>query len=349
MKGEQERLQEAKKRWASASALLQNRWRKSIDEALQSYSFHSVLESAGLFSDAVCGWLEIRDREILFSAEIAEAERDLYAALLLCVAYKSPREHVLSSMLHFERLNSLLLQNLSILMLQICPKEIQDHLLDLLIKMIDIEEDICQMHSLDIEPFEVCVYPVTQSVYEMVMDENPSTFYGFAHPVDSVSWLDCIAFCNALSERNGFEPVYKVYEHGIVWLKDCNGYRLLSELEWQICAESGSDMVFSGASNWEDGVHCNQSQEKSGTRNVIWGQSNAWGLKDCSGNVFEWCWDRFQPDLPLVMYGPNQGETRVRRGGAWNSDPRACMTNYRSERRPEYISDNTGFRIARTL
>ena len=186
-------------------------------------------------------------------------------------------------------------------------------------------------------------YPVTQEIYEKVTDENPSSFYGFSHPVENVSWNDAVRFCNALSNRFGLEEVYKIHEHGVSWMKERNGYRLLSELEWIIAARSGENESSAG-----EAAHCGKELDV-GTRLVAQGKPNAWGLHDCLGNVFEWCWNRFQPYAALEMYGPKNGITRVRKGGGWNSQEVACTIDYRSDRRPEYFSNNTGFRIARSL
>ena len=62
---------------------------------------------------------------------------------------------------------------------------------------------------------------VTQELYEIVMGENPSDFYGLKlptakgeiqklRPVANVSWYDAIYFCNLLSEIFLLTPVYSV-------------------------------------------------------------------------------------------------------------------------------------------
>ena len=201
--------------------------------------------------------------------------------------------------------------------------------------------------TIDVEGFEVGLYPVTQGIYEMVTDQNPSTFYGFSHPVENVSWSDAVQFCNALSNRFGLEEVYKIHDHGVSWMKERNGYRLLSELEWVIAAQSGKEAPRVGRTVAID-AHFGQESDV-GTRLVGQGEANAWGLHDCFGNVFEWCWNRFQPDASPEMYGPKNGHTRVRKGGGWNSLEEVCTIDYRSNRRPEYSSSNTGFRIARSM
>ena len=85
------------------------------------------------------------------------------------------------------------------------------------------------------------------------MGSNPSHFTGPGRPVDSVSWFDAIRFCNALSEQDGFTPVYTI--EGIEGIDGtevtCNwggdGYRLLTEAEWEYCARGNQDFRFAGS------------------------------------------------------------------------------------------------------
>src|SRR5690606_31936056 len=87
----------------------------------------------------------------------------------------------------------------------------------------------------NIDAFLMGRYPVTQSLYGQVMGPHPSGFIGERRPVESVSWSDAVAFCNALSKLHGLEACYtKDFENG-TWDLDPRGqgYRLPSEAEWQ--------------------------------------------------------------------------------------------------------------------
>ena len=54
------------------------------------------------------------------------------------------------------------------------------------------------------QPFYLGVTEVTQAQYEAVTGTNPSAFKGNpANPVEWVSWLDAVRYCNALSVREG--------------------------------------------------------------------------------------------------------------------------------------------------
>ena len=64
-------------------------------------------------------------------------------------------------------------------------------------------------------PFYLGVTELTQAEYEAVMGGNPSWFSSTGdgrkvagqstgrHPVEQVSWLDAVTFCNKLSELEG--------------------------------------------------------------------------------------------------------------------------------------------------
>src|SRR5207245_9844823 len=71
------------------------------------------------------------------------------------------------------------------------------------------------------QPFYLGKYEITQAQYQEVMGTSPSRFgpnHFFKnkkidtrqHPVDSVTWLDAIRFCNKLSERHGFAPCCRI-------------------------------------------------------------------------------------------------------------------------------------------
>ena len=76
----------------------------------------------------------------------------------------------------------------------------------------DAEDDEKPPHRVRItRPFYLGKYEVTQAEYEAVMGQNPSHFKGKPkNPVESVSWLDAVRFCNQLSEREGLKPFYEI-------------------------------------------------------------------------------------------------------------------------------------------
>ena len=128
----------------------------------------------------------------------------------------------------------------------------------------------------------------------------------------------------------------------------CGGYRLPTEIEWEIACRAGALDIRYG--ELEDIAWTELNAEK--TKPVGLKAPNIWGLYDMLGNVDEWCWDWFDPDVqpegPFLDYlGLNKSEGRVLRGGCFTLDENESRASARC-----YASnpwDNaTGFRICRT-
>ena len=197
--------------------------------------------------------------------------------------------------------------------------------------------------------FAVGATEVTQGLYEAVMGENPSSFKGDDRPVERVSWLEAVKFCNALSEREGLTPAYRISGDTVTWTREADGYRLPTESEWEYAARGGGSHLYSGSDDL-GAVGWYSSNSSSETHTVGELDANGYGLHDMSGNVWEWAWDwhgAYPSGTLTDPTGPSTGYRRVRRGGSWLNDPR----NARVARRgidPGIRSYNLGFRLARS-
>ncbi|WP_421800198.1 formylglycine-generating enzyme family protein [Haliscomenobacter sp.] len=188
-------------------------------------------------------------------------------------------------------------------------------------------------------------------------------------PVINISWVDAVKFCNWLSEEHGLAKVYStIHEDGSVQVNwEANGYRLPTEAEWEFAArQRGAIVRFGNGQNLADinTLNFNASEiddyfslQKGITRaqTVPVGSlnsQNALGIYDMSGNVWEWCWDRYGKYNNLMLAnnpkGPNyRNLIRVYRGGSFGS----FASNIRVSRRNFYNANKhfkvIGFRLAR--
>ncbi|MEM1096709.1 MAG: formylglycine-generating enzyme family protein [Bacteroidota bacterium] len=218
-------------------------------------------------------------------------------------------------------------------------------------------------HEIEVAPFAIGVFEVTQAQFEAVMGYNPSFNRGPAHPVEQVSWYDAVRFCNVLSRLDGLTPAYRIDPvEGYTLDSGANGYRLPTEAEWEYAAKAGTTTdtyagdlaVQNGPSAVLDPIAWYFTEQVEGrTRPVGQKQPNAFGLHDVIGNVFEWVDADFAPypssRLATDALGAAQDPRKVLRGGAMDTAPLYSRASYRYRLHPSYTSYNVGFRIARTM
>jgi len=200
--------------------------------------------------------------------------------------------------------------------------------------------------------FWLGAHQVTQDQYQAVMGNNPSHFKRSDDlPVESVSWLDAVAFCNRLSERERRTPFYRINGTEVTILGG-NGYRLPTEAEWEYACRASSSALYPFGDNasalggfaW----YIKSSEDK--THPVGQKSPNAWGLHDMLGNVWEWCADCYEANYyasspPVDPPGASGASNRVIRGGGWSSRPRHCRSADRSRNLPADRNYSLGFRL----
>jgi len=204
-------------------------------------------------------------------------------------------------------------------------------------------------HTVSLTAYRIGETEVTQELWQTVMGNNPSNFSGSPEsgeaqekrPVECVNWYHAIAFCNKLSKACNLEPCYTVtgvdfdaltfddiptsnnsnWNNAVCdWSK--KGFRLPTEAEWEWAAMGGKDYKWSGT-NVESELKDYAWYGGDKTHEVKKKQPNGYGLYDMSGNVWEWCWDRYGTllnPLPEDYSGAASGSYRVDRGGCWRFD-----------------------------
>lgn len=200
------------------------------------------------------------------------------------------------------------------------------------------------------------------------------SFYGRAacnrdltHPVTGVSWRDAVVWCNALSEKSSLVPVYYLDEacaaparsvHDLAAIADAvfvkagaTGFRLPTTDEWELAARYIDGTSWTSGGN-PSGSPSNYLEEvTSGLYAVFYADqtapvrskaSNALGIYDMSGNVWEWCFDRFGGA------SADDSGKRVVRGGGWIGNNYRLQVGGEFGTLPDAIELAQGFRVAKS-
>lgn len=168
-------------------------------------------------------------------------------------------------------------------------------------------------------------------------------------PVVNVNWSDALAYTRWLSAKTG------------------HVYRLLTEAEWEYAARAGTttpyyfgDTISTEQANY-DPVDFPESYSAPGPYRAMPTPvgsypTNAFGLHDMSGNVWEWvqdCWNESYAARGLPVHGQawlsGDCERRVVRGGAFNNSPAYARSAFRFWEVATLRSALIGFRVAREL
>jgi formylglycine-generating enzyme required for sulfatase activity len=156
---------------------------------------------------------------------------------------------------------------------------------------------------------------------------------GDLHPVIWVSWEEAKAYC----------------EH--------YGLALPTEAQWEYAARGPSGRKFPWGNQSNDEKCCNKENRGPGGTTFPVGsfpEGASWcGALDMAGNVLEWCADwydeKYYADSPHDdPTGPESGEYRTLRGGAWGNDARNCRSSIRGGESPTGRDDAAGFRACKT-
>ncbi len=209
--------------------------------------------------------------------------------------------------------------------------------------------------------------PVTQALWQAVMNNNPSEFKDPQRPVENVSFDEAQHFLAQANKapwgRGLVLPSEAQWEYacragtetatyaGPIEIRGERNAPVLDPIAWY-GGNSGEDFDVAVGRDSSDWLEKQYSHSRAGTRKVAQKVANPWGLYDMLGNVWEWCEDEWHdsyegaPTDGSARLGGRTAE-RVVRGGSWNDGARYVRGAYRISLAPDYGHDDLGFRCAR--
>jgi formylglycine-generating enzyme required for sulfatase activity len=211
------------------------------------------------------------------------------------------------------------------------------------------QEDERPQHLVNIKPFFMGRYPITQAQWKAIanlpkinrhLNPDPSYFKGDNLPVERVSWYEAQEFCARISQKTG------------------RIYRLPSEAEWEYACRARTSTPFyfgkiitSNLANYCCENENINSINRQCTTQVGNFPANDFGLYDMHGNVWEWCADYEHDDY---QGAPSDGsawvddgneECRIVRGGSWGFYSNWCRSTSRFSEAATTKDKQFGFRI----
>ena len=228
------------------------------------------------------------------------------------------------------------------------------------------------------KPFYIGVFEITQKQYQNVMNATPSQYKdddGF-RPVEKVSYETIRGKTNGAKwpQTNSVDETSfmgklrakcKVENPSTgEWELVSGFFDLPTEAQWEYACRAGTTSAFNNGGNDEAalkklGRYSGNKTDGKGfsDAHTVVGRyvSNAWGIYDMHGNVWEWCLDWKQGNVQDIKnpsvdpVGPDSGSNRVKRGGSWYVSVSNCRSAYRHHDSPSYADVTAGFRLSRTL
>ena len=222
-------------------------------------------------------------------------------------------------------------------------------------------------HRVELSPFLLSKYEMTQAQWERFTGANPSfylpgeSFAGHVHdllfPVEQISWFEAVQVLGRL------------------------GMQLPTEAQWEHAARGGT------TGPWSSGLapeslegYANIGDESAARFGAPWPdvaggtlfddgwvatarvgsfEPNPFGLHDVHGNVYEWCADLYETSYDLTLERPGDGlrkpdelpedPVRVNRGGSFKHSAENVRSARRNQSAPGLINDVLGVRPARML
>ena len=188
---------------------------------------------------------------------------------------------------------------------------------------------------------------VTQSLYESIMGNNPSSNKSANNPVENVSFWDAVSFCNELSSKSGLNKLYTFDKNNqLIIDASLSGYRLPYEFEWEYALKYDKYHV---ETNLKKIAWFSENAEGH-THEIAGKDANENGLFDLLGNVWEWCNDTYvekfeQTENSNLIILDKTSSARVLRGGSFVDVKQQFINGFRKKELQNRKNKFISFRI----
>ena len=202
------------------------------------------------------------------------------------------------------------------------------------------------VHMVELEAFYMDVNEVTVGQFKRFAEESGYAYDRWnsvakysptdEHPMVEVTWNDATAYAQWADKRLPTEAEWEYVARG-----GLSGKRYPWGDDKSVARDHANYLGTGGKDQWG-------GPPNGGTAPVGSFDSNGYGLYDMTGNVWEWCADWYGENYytsPLKNpKGPDTGQYRVLRGGAWSFNTSYLRAAYRTYSSPSDRSSSTGFR-----
>jgi formylglycine-generating enzyme required for sulfatase activity len=202
-------------------------------------------------------------------------------------------------------------------------------------------------------PFRLARYPITNVQFQCFIDaadrDDPRWWDGIPadeqtfsdpefplanYPRETVSWYQAIAFCRWLNDK--LRPT----------LPEGEAIDLPHEYEWEVAARYPDGRFYPWGNDF-DTEKSNTYEGEIGSTTAVGvypaGRNPALDLYDLSGNVWEWCRNKY--DKPEDDRVDDSGGWRVVRGGSWRLNADFARAACRRDYHPADRDASRGFRV----
>ncbi len=214
---------------------------------------------------------------------------------------------------------------------------------------LECDQDELPVKTVTVKPFSIGKYEVTFDQWDECYRAK-----GCSHYPDDMGW--------GRGKRPVINVSYDDIQEYLIWLSKETGkqYWLPTESEWEYASRAGSKTKYWWGNqppvcnkNMKNGARIDGGEgsacsgvtngRKQGTAPVGQYKTNAWGLYDVHGNVWEWTADCYTESYKL--YAEKNCDKHVLHGGGWSSEGKYVRLANRARAYRDKRSDNFGFRL----